>query len=590
MLMQYPHINRDSRGIQKTGLNNLVGYHPGNPAKTMRGPKGRNVVIAQSWVSPQIAGNGFAVAKGIDGNQFQMPAGLTSSERIAAFIDLGTNSVRLLVVRINPNHSWSIISQQKEAIRLGEGFSDHRLHPEAMQRAVSVCRQFAEMARSFNATEVIAVATSATREAENQNEFIDRFQQETGVDLHVISGREEARLIYLGVAGGLDLGKQRALFIDIGGGSTELVVGDQQGYAYLDSLKLGALRLTAKFIDDPAAPVSAATYARIQAHVRSKAIRSLQHLRDYPFDLVVGSSGTIEALAVLAARALRKDDTNRALEIILRDIELLPRLLCPLTAQERKNLPGMNPARADIIIAGMAIVHTLMQELGINRIKVSERGLRDGLLVDYLNRVVYSPEVAEMSVRARSVMQLGRSCNYDEPHARQVAQLSLALFDSARSCKLHKFGKRERELLAWAAQLHDIGIFLSFTNHPVHGAYFIRNADLPGFNQWETDVIAGIVHAHNKILTHKKIEAIAGLDAAGQELVLQLSPFLRLAENLDRSHSGLVHDARFTLANAKDVDLVITAPHGCPLELTSIQTHLAGKKIPFASKVTIRYQ
>ena len=569
-------------------LNYQVGYHPVSAVKAMPERKGRNAVTTKSWVSPQISGNGFAVAKDIDGNQFQIPAALASTERIAAFIDLGTNSVRLLVVRINPNHSWSIISQQKEAIRLGEGFSNHRLHPEAMQRAASVCRQFAEMARSFNATEVIAVATSATREAENQSEFIDRFQQETGVDLHVISGREEARLIYLGVASGLHLDKQRALFIDIGGGSTELVVGDQQGYAYLDSLKLGALRLTAKFIDDPAAPVSAATYARIQAHVRSKAIRSLQHLRDYPFDLVVGSSGTIEALAVLAARALRKDDTNRALEIILRDIELLPRLLCPLTAQERKNLPGMNPARADIIIAGMAIVHTLMQELGINRIKVSERGLRDGLLVDYLNRVVYSPEVAEMSVRARSVMQLGRSCNYDEPHARQVAQLSLALFDSARSCKLHKFGKRERELLAWAAQLHDIGIFLSFTNHPVHGAYFIRNADLLGFNQWETDVIAGIVHAHSKILTHKKIEAIAGLDAAGQQLVLQLSPFLRMAESLDRSHSGLVHDARFTPANGKSIYLVITAPHGCPLELTSIQTHLAGIKKAFGCAVELR--
>lgn len=589
--MQHPYINRDSRGIQKTKLSYPVGYHPDHAIKVIPSPKGRNVVIAKSWGYPQIAQDGFPVAKEIelvDKNQFQVPPALTSTERIAAFIDLGTNSVRLLVVRINPNHSYSIISQQKEAIRLGERFSDHRLHPEAMQRAVSVCRQFAEMARSLSATEVIAVATSATREAENQNEFLDRFQQETGVDLHVISGREEARLIYLGVASGLHLGKQRTLFIDIGGGSTELVVGDQQEYAYLDSLKLGAMRLTAKFIHDPAAPVSAATYAKIQAHVRSKAIRSLQHLRDYPFDLVVGSSGTIEALAVVAARALRKDEANRELELTRRDIDQLSCLLCPLSAQERKNLPGMNPARADIIIAGMAIIHTLMQEIGITCIKVSERGLRDGLLVDYLNRVIYSPEVAEMSVRARSVMQLGRGCNYDEPHARRVAQLSLALFDSARTCKLHKFGKRERELLAWAAQLHDIGVFLSFTNHPTHGAYFIRNADLLGFNQWETDVIAGIVYAHSKTLTHKKIEAIGGLDAAGQQLVRQLSPFLRLAESLDRSHSGLVHDARFTPMNAKSFYLVITAPHGCQLELTSVQTHLPGVKKAFGCAVELR--
>jgi len=310
-------------------------------------------------------------------------------------------------------------------------------------------------------------------------------------------------------------------------------------------------------------------------------------LRDYPFDLVVGSSGTIEALAAIAARALRKDETNRELGLARSDIDKLQRLLCPLSAQERKNVPGMSPARVDIIIAGMAIIHTLMQELGITRMQVSERGLRDGLLVDYLNRVIYSPEIAEMSVRARSVMQLGRSCNYDEPHAKRVMRLSLALFDSARSCKMHKFGKRERELLAWAAQLHDIGVFLSFTNHPAHGAYFIRNADLLGFNQWEADVIAGIVHGHSKTLTHKKIEAIGGLDAAGQQLVLQLSPFLRLAESLDRSHSGLVRDARFTPKNAKNVYLVITAPHGCQLELTSIQTHLAGIKKAFGCAVDI---
>ena len=177
------------------------------------------------------------------------------------------------------------------------------------------------IAKSWGAPQIIKDGVSVAKDIEQAggNQFhmpsTLTFQQETSIDLHVISGREEARLIYLGVASGLHLGKQRALFIDIGGGSTELVVGDQQEYAYLDSLKLGAMRLTAKFIDDPAASVSAATYAKIQAHVRSAAIRSLQHLRDYPFDLIVGSSGTIEALAAVAVRALRKDETNRELEL-----------------------------------------------------------------------------------------------------------------------------------------------------------------------------------------------------------------------------------------------------------------------------------
>src|SRR5882672_6828597 len=171
-----------------------------------------------------------------------------SAGRVVGFVDMGTNSVRLLLVRIRPNHAYSILNSQKEVIRLGDHeFGERRLQKAAMNRAVLVCRRFAELARASGAEEIVAVATSATREARNKAEFLRRLKREAGIEFHTVSGKEEARLIYLGVASGIHLGRKRALFIDIGGGSTELVLGDQEQPLYLDSLRLGAIRLTSLF-------------------------------------------------------------------------------------------------------------------------------------------------------------------------------------------------------------------------------------------------------------------------------------------------------------------------------------------------------
>lgn len=174
-----------------------------------------------------------------------------SAARVVAFIDIGTNSVRLLVVRIFPNHSYTVLTQLKHTVRLGEGeFDEHYLQPEAIDRAVLVCQQFATLARASGAGEIIAVATAATREARNQRGFLDRLRQEAEIDVRVVSGLEEARLIYLGVANGVHLGDKQALFVDIGGGSTEIVVGTQRQHRYLNSLKLGAIRLTTEHLPE----------------------------------------------------------------------------------------------------------------------------------------------------------------------------------------------------------------------------------------------------------------------------------------------------------------------------------------------------
>lgn len=492
---------------------------------------------------------------------------------IVAFMDIGTNSLRLLLVRINPNQSTTVLTVQKETVRLGEGeFADQYLQAEAMERAVQVARQFAEMARAYQAREIVAVATSATREAKNKEVFIRRLEREAGIDLRTISGREEARLIYLGVSSGIHLEKKRALMIDIGGGSTEVIIGDQSQYHYLDSLKLGAIRLTSLyFLPTETSPVPEARYALLQQYVRNTAIRTIQNISEHSFDLAIGSSGTIENLADIAInlefdRRRERDDV-----LTLAQLERVVELLCSLPLEERRRVPGINPDRADIIIGGAAILHTLLQQLGVKELHISDRGVRDGLLIDYLGQSEHADMVRGVSVRERSVLQLGRACGFDEPHARKAADLALQLFDTGRDIGLHKMGERERELLEYGALLHDVGMFLSYSNHQAHTFYLIRNSDLLGFDQREIAILASIGFFHRKKFPKKKHPQYANLDRRDRKVVRRLAILLRIAESLDRSHTGVVDQARFETGENKKVCLVLEASRSCQLELWGVQ-------------------
>jgi exopolyphosphatase/guanosine-5'-triphosphate,3'-diphosphate pyrophosphatase len=513
----------------------------------------------------------------------------TAEDEVVGFIDIGTNSIRLLLVRSIPFHSHRVLTQQKETVRLGEGeFLEQRLQPDAMRRAVLVCRKFTELAHSYGADRLIAVATSATREAVNQEEFLTLLKQEAGLEVQVISGREEARLIYLGVSSGVNIGKTPAFFIDIGGGSTEVIVGDQQQYLYLDSLKLGAIRLTSLFLADEQDPISPALYGLLQKHVRHVAIRTMQRIKEIPLELAFGSSGTIENLAEITARhffrrKLQKDD------VITHDqLKQVIQMLCGLSLEERRRVEGINPERADIIIGGAAILDTFLAELGIPAIAVSDRGLRDGLLIDNLARKDAAADHAgELPLREHSVVQLGRACGFDEFHANHVAQLALELFDSAAAAGLHPCGDIERELLEYAAVLHDIGAFLSYTNHQAHTYYLIRNADLLGFNQEEIAIIAATAFFHRRTFPRKKHPEFAGLDKEAQKKVAALSVLLRIAESLDRSHTGIVSRAWFEAAEGDVVPLRIEAIRDCQLELWGLKHHEKAVKEAFGKQLAI---
>ena len=512
------------------------------------------------------------------------------NDGIVAFIDIGTTSLRLLLVRINPNASFTILSDQKEMVRLGEGeFADQHLQPDAMQRAVLVAKRFADMARSYNAAEIITVATSATREAGNKDSFLRRLNREAGLDVRVVSGREEARLIYLGVVNSIHLADQQAVFIDIGGGSTEIIIGGQDQYHHLDSLKLGAIRLNGMFfLPDESGPIPRERYELIRQYVRNAAVRTIQKVKDDHVNLAFGSSGTIENLADIAALKFYKRRRQRDDVLTYDQLKDVIAMLCALPLQERRRVPGINFSRADIIIAGAAIIDTLMAELGIEQLHVSDRGLRDGLLIDYLSRGEHIHMLVGTSVRARSVLQLGRACGIDEAHARHVAHLALELFDSSHAAGLHRFGQQERELLEHAAILHDVGTFLSYSNHHQHSYYLIRNADLLGFDQGEIDILANAGLFHRKAMPSKKKHAeFAALDKHSQRVVRLFALLLRIAESLDRSHSKVIQHVQLKPLKGDRFRLELQATGDCQLELWGVQTHAKAFQQAFKNKYLI---
>jgi exopolyphosphatase/guanosine-5'-triphosphate,3'-diphosphate pyrophosphatase len=501
--------------------------------------------------------------------------GVTSkTEKIVAFIDIGTNAVRLLVVRINPNLSYTIISQEKEVIRLGEEeFKDNQLKPEAMERAIFVCGKFVGLAKTYGASDIIAVGTSAIREAKNQEEFLQKLKDETGLTVRVISGQEEARLIYLGVSSGVDIGDEKAIFVDLGGGSTEIAIGNQTESFYANSLRLGAIRLTSDFIGEGwTGHVSLNTYKQIKQYASKKVQGVKSHVLEYGVRRAWGSSGTIINLAEVSNKLFKKNGNGNCGSPTLsrKNLKKLVPILCSLSLEKRKQLPAINPDRADIIIAGAAIIEAVMEEFGLEEICISHRELRDGLLIDYLFNFEGFRELQKSPARNRSVLHLGRSCNFDEEHAETVTVLALQLFDSAKQIGLHNLGDNQRELLRHASMLHDVGDFLSFSSHHLHSHYIICNAGLPGFDKKEIVEMANIALFHRKKLPSKKALKTKDMDEKTKEAVAVLSTFLRFAEKLDRSHSGLVKKAEFIEENNGKILLSFYSDSDCSFEEWSI--------------------
>lgn len=445
--------------------------------------------------------------------------------RVVAFVDLGTNSVRLLVARVSDGRSYTVLAREKETVRLGEGeFGTGRLQPAAMNRAAAACRRFMEVARNLGAEEVVAVATSATREAENRDEFLALLQAKAGLAVRVISGEEEARLVHLGTALSGAMGTEECLCIDIGGGSTEISVGDSLVCRRAVSLKLGAIRLSELFPADPDGRVPPETYRAMQAHVLDVAGDALAELRGAGAARAFGGSGTIEKLAATAGNEKR---------LVYEDLVATVRRLCQMTLEERRQVAGISRRRADIIVGGAAVLKTVMAELGLPDLQVSHNGVREGLLADYLAGTGNLPD------RRESVLTLADTFETDEEHREAVAGLALALFDSGQNADLPPLGERERELLECAARLHDVGALVSLQDAHQHSGYIVRHADLPGFTGEEKEMISEIVRgAGRKAPEGKTFQRLCPENALAVRI---LPALLRIADRLAEDGAAEAH-------------------------------------------------
>ncbi len=489
--------------------------------------------------------------------------------RLAA-IDIGTNSVHMIVVRVRPDFSFEVVDREKEMVRLGAGGLDgKKLTPEAMTAALQALSKFARLAESHQVDEVLAVATSATREAENGGAFLKAIERKTGIRARIITGTEEARLIHLAAVYGVDTPKP-AVVIDIGGGSVEITRGSEREVEFARSFKIGVIRLTERFVDSD--PISNRDERKMVKFIREQVDRYADHIVETGFDRVIGTSGTILSLGIVAAAMERGSVPQevRNLRVSAKSLRRLRKTAVEMELEERLRLPGLDPRRADIMVSGAILLDTLLRKLGADEITLCDLALREGVLLDYIQR--HRRHITRVDsypdVRRRSVIELAERCAWEAAHSRQVAAIALTLFDYTK--RIHGLGDREREWLEYAAFLHDIGNHISYEKHHRHSYYLIKNGDLRGFEPEEIDVIALVTRYHRRATPKRGHIGFTDLSKDLRKTVEVLAAFLRLAETLDRSRHGVIRgievrermgDLRINVQASGDAELEVWAAH-----------------------------
>jgi exopolyphosphatase/guanosine-5'-triphosphate,3'-diphosphate pyrophosphatase len=497
--------------------------------------------------------------------------------RIAA-IDIGTNSIHMIVVQVRQDLSFEVVDREKDMVRLGAGGLDGRsLTPTAMTSALHTLTKFKRLAESHKVDEIIAAATSATREADNGGDFIAEVERETGIRIKVISGTEEARLIHMAAAYGVDVGSSPAVVVDIGGGSVEVTLGTASHLALGKSFKAGVIRLTERFVKTD--PLARHDHRRLVKFINREMGTFLDQVTGRGFDRVIGTSGTILSLGTMAVAdvtgAAPDDVRNR--RVPAKALRRLRKRLVEADIAERLRVPGMDPRRADLSVAGSVLFDTIVRRLGADEFTLCDLALREGLVLDYIHRNSARIRKVERypDVRRRSVIELGERCGYWSEHAQQVARIALNIFDQTRS--VHGLTDTEREWLEYGALLHDVGVHISYERHHRHSYYLIKNGDLRGFSPQEIEVMALIARYHRQATPKKSHEGYGDLGGSLRKAVKALSSMVRLAEGLDRSHAqaltgldlyprGDDYLARLRTSGDAELELWAAHRHVAPLE------------------------
>lgn len=522
-----------------------------------------------------------------------------------AAIDIGSNSIHLVIVRAVKGQHPEIIDREKEMVRLGAGtLREHRLSKKTIERAITTLRRFKKMAEHNGADPIIATATSAVRESRNSDQFIEQVRKEVGLEVQVLPGVEEARLIAMAVSEVTDFNNRRALIMDIGGGSTEFIITGGGEPELMLSLRLGAVRLTEKYISTD--PVSIEQRNLLVANIRSDFTRAAAEIKNAGYDFVVGSSGTVLNMVnavVQANEPYGSEDLSDyepfSQTVTLDQIEWLNRKLGRMTLRERRRVPGIEKGRADIIVAGGLLLQCILSDLGATEITSCDWSLREGVILNYLRRrresylapaIYRAPALVSqedallypviddstLDVRARSVLSVARRYGYDVAHSHHVVRLATRIFDDTK--ELHQLSGQHLKLLQYAAILHDIGYHIAHNNHHRHGLYLIKNSEMPGFTGDEIAMMATMVRYHRGSLPKKSADARTrhehedyyALDRRQRADMLRLASILQIADGLDRSHQQLIDDVRCEVAG-DTVTFVASSVGECELEMWSAE-------------------
>ena len=466
-------------------------------------------------------------------------------ERLAA-IDIGTNSIRCIVVAVPPNGGYRILDDEKETVRLGEGIAaSGAISDAAMLRAEQAVARMAKLVTGLGVKGVEAIATSAVRSASNGPDLVTRLAGILGVPIQVISGEEEAALAAQSALRNFDMQSgQRYGVLDVGGGSVELTMAQGQVVEEHYSLELGAVVMTERFLTGD--PLKAGQLAKYRRHLNTTLKKRFGSGRPQ-LPVLIGSGGTITAVAQMVLQHRHEElPSVHGMAVLRSEVVHILAMLQRKTLSERKTLPGLSPDRADIIVAGVGLVDALMEFFGSNTLLVNSRGIREGVILQALQRHGLARQTPGHRSWRDSVLEFGKNCQIEEGHAQQVSRLALALFDGlAKPCGLKK---RERVILETAAILHDCGAWINYESHHKHSYHLIRHADLFGLSPRERELAAQVARYHRKALPKKKHEPFQKLGLKEQGLVYRLGGILRLADGLDRRRCGAVEQVACELA------------------------------------------
>lgn len=464
----------------------------------------------------------------------------TSDLRIAA-IDIGSNSIRQIVADVSPSGQIRVVDEMKAMPRLGEGLeATGSLAAPAIDAAVAAVQRMVTLANQLGAIRIEVVATSAVRDAANSAEFTGRVHALTGHAVRILSGEEEALLCFRSALAHFELGAGRTVVMDIGGGSLELVLAKDGLIERVASLPFGAVRLTERFLNPRVTPRRVRS---LRSHVRA-GLKEAVPVKDWRGAQIIGSGGTFTNLAgIVLSRQQVSVRSPHGTRVTRVELEHVLDWLQRLESDERAHVPGLNPARADIIVAGLAVAAEVLARFDPRDLMASAFGIREGLLLEAarVTPVVADPGVA----RERSVREFAERCHYEEPHSRQVQSLALTLFDEL-AARL-QLTAHDRRLLSDAALLHDVGYHINYEKHHKHSFHLISHADLLGMTPAEQIIVAHVARYHRGSPPKTKHRAYAQLDRVSREKIVKLSAILRFADGMDRGHVSAVGSMQITL-------------------------------------------